>query len=208
LKSTWSQRRSQASAACSPCRKARLAPESPVSGQRYWTSRAKCREFGGESPLDEFSISEIQERRAVRPVAFWQRPVRTAAQRQCRGPGLRRLRRDSVCRLGRLRRAMYEGPRLRELKNGWSPGTLKNKAPLGAGQVLSVLPDMPFNPGPYIPCGRCPLLERWPRWGASAIYFRWRPSANGATKMAQRKKPARSSGLAFRPSMSSRGRPT
>jgi hypothetical protein len=25
---------------------------------------------------DEFSISEIQERRAVRPVAFWRRPVR------------------------------------------------------------------------------------------------------------------------------------
>jgi hypothetical protein len=49
----------------------------------------------------------------------------------------------------------------------------KKKAPLGAGPVLSVLPDMPFDPEPYIPCGCCSLLERWPhlvRW-ATAIYF-------------------------------------
>jgi hypothetical protein len=110
-------------------------------------------------------------------------------QRQCRGPRLRRLRLDSVCRLGRLRRATYEGPRLRELKNGWSPGTLKNKAPLGAGQVLSVLPDMPFNPGPS--------MRTLPIAGTVAPVGGRRQSisdggrrANGATKMAQRKKPA------------------
>ena len=27
----------------------------------------------------------------------------------------------------------------------------KKKTPLGAGQVLSVLPDMPFDPEPYVP---------------------------------------------------------
>jgi hypothetical protein len=54
-----------------------LATKSPVSGQRYRTSRAEYREFGGGSLLDEFSISEIQERRAMRPVVFWLRPVRT-----------------------------------------------------------------------------------------------------------------------------------
>jgi hypothetical protein len=37
----------------------RLAAKSPVSGEGYRISRAKRREFGGESLLDEFSISEI-----------------------------------------------------------------------------------------------------------------------------------------------------
>jgi hypothetical protein len=41
----------------------RLAARSPVSGEGYRTSRAKSREFKGESLLDEFLISEIQERR-------------------------------------------------------------------------------------------------------------------------------------------------
>jgi hypothetical protein len=36
-----------------------LAARSPVSSEGYRTSRAKRREFGGESLLDEFSISEI-----------------------------------------------------------------------------------------------------------------------------------------------------
>jgi hypothetical protein len=53
----------------------------------------------------------------------------------------------------------------------------KKLAPLGAGQVLSVLPDMAVHPEPYIPFGRCSLLERWPRWGAAAIYSRPRSSA-------------------------------
>jgi hypothetical protein len=46
-----------------------LATKSPVSGQRYRTSRAEYREFGGVSLLDEFSISEIQERWAARRVS-------------------------------------------------------------------------------------------------------------------------------------------
>jgi hypothetical protein len=54
----------------------RLAARSPVSSEGYRTSHAKRQEFGGESLLDEFSISEIQERRAVRPVAFWRRQDR------------------------------------------------------------------------------------------------------------------------------------
>jgi hypothetical protein len=49
----------------------RLAARSPVSSEGHRTCRAKRREFGGESLLDEFSISEIQERRAARPVASW-----------------------------------------------------------------------------------------------------------------------------------------
>jgi hypothetical protein len=63
----------------------RLTAKSPVSGEGYRTSRATRREFGGESLLDEFSISEIQERWGARPVAFWQRPVQTRNQGQCRG---------------------------------------------------------------------------------------------------------------------------
>jgi hypothetical protein len=42
----------------------RLAARSTVSGEGYRTSRAKRREFGGESLLDEFPISEIKERGA------------------------------------------------------------------------------------------------------------------------------------------------
>jgi hypothetical protein len=41
-----------------------LAARTTVSGEGYRTSRAKRREFGGESLLDEFPISEIKERGA------------------------------------------------------------------------------------------------------------------------------------------------
>jgi hypothetical protein len=46
-----------------------MAAKSPVSSEGYRKSRAERREFRGQSLLDEFSISEFQERRAVRPVA-------------------------------------------------------------------------------------------------------------------------------------------
>ena len=59
----------------------------------------------------------------------------------------------------------------------------KKLAPLGAGQVLSVLPDMPFNPEPYIPFGRCSLLERWPHLGGGGNLFPTAAAGNdGATK--------------------------
>ena len=45
----------------------------------------------------------------------------------------------------------------------------EEKAPLGAGPVLSVLPDRPFDPEPYIEC--CSLLERWPRRGGGGNLF-------------------------------------
>jgi hypothetical protein len=36
---------------------------------------------------------------------------------------------------------------------------------------LSVLPDMPFDPEPYIPYGRCSLLERGPHWWGGGNLF-------------------------------------
>jgi hypothetical protein len=64
----------------------------------------------------------------------------------------------------------------------------KKEAPLGAGQVLGVLPNMPFDPEPYIPCGRCSLLERWPRWWGVGNLFATAALGNDA----QRKKQDRS----------------
>src|SRR5271156_2335262 len=42
-----------------PVGKVRLAAKSPVSGEECRTPRTEGRDFWGESPLDEFSISEI-----------------------------------------------------------------------------------------------------------------------------------------------------
>jgi hypothetical protein len=54
----------------------RLAAKSPISSEEYRATRAEGRDFRGESPLDEFSISEILRLEGQRPVAFSRRPVR------------------------------------------------------------------------------------------------------------------------------------
>jgi hypothetical protein len=53
--------------------------------------------------------------------------------------------------------------RTRDANRG-QPGSQK-MSPARRGAVLSVLPDMPFDPEPYITSQfrRCSLLERWPR---------------------------------------------
>jgi hypothetical protein len=62
-------------------------------------------------------------------------------------------------------------------------------SPARRGAVLSVLPDMPFDPEPYIPYGRCSLLERCPRSAeAAAIYFPRPPPAMMGRQKKQREK--------------------
>ena len=66
-----------------------LAAKSLVSGGKFWESRTEGPESRGESPLDDFSISEIWSGSVQRPVAYARRPVRIsgAAPAAQRFPG-------------------------------------------------------------------------------------------------------------------------